>query len=201
LAVAAGLSAAVSFFFLGPLAALVPVVLPLVALLQPKLPDAGKRIVKWLIWILAIGWTQGIVVLSFLLLRYLPPQRHDLVVLRVSSLVSALLILWLDIELIADAVRRVRILRSPPRQEPRPVGLGLWIFAAALNLWMGWGLVSVIGIYRAIAGQAYSLVLSMIEAAIVLVFDAYLVWRVLRRRRGQNANSWKENAAQKLKGP
>jgi hypothetical protein len=188
LAVAAGLSAAVSLFFLGPLAALVPIVLPLVALLQPMLPDAGKRIVKWLIWILAIGWTQGIVVLSFLLLRNLPPQRHDLVVLRVSSLISALLVLWLDIELITDAVRRVRIWRSPPRQEPRPVALGLWIFAAALNLWMGWGLVSVIGIYRAIAGQGYSLVLSMIEAAIVLVFDAYLVWRVLKLRRGQSAN-------------
>jgi len=187
LAVAVGLSAAASFYFWSPLAAFVPALLPFGALLQPRLPAPGKRIVKWLVWIWAFGWSQGLVILGFLVFNDLP-RDHDLMVLRVSSLTSVLLILWLDIELVIDGVRRLRMWRSASAPKPRPVGLGMWIFAAALNLWIGWGLVRTMGIYHEIAGEIYALVLSMMEAAMVLAFDAYLVWRVLQVRRGRLVN-------------
>jgi hypothetical protein len=182
LAIAVGLSAAVLSCFLSPLAALVPALLPLGAALQPSLPDPGKRFVKWFIWAWALGWSPYLVVISFLLLLNNLPHAHYFAVLRVLSTVSALLILWWDIELIVDGTRRIRIWRSAPVQEPRPVSWGLWIFAVALNLWVGWGLVNVISIYHG-AGDLYMLVMSMVEALIVVAFDIYLTWRVVKLRR------------------
>jgi hypothetical protein len=186
LAIAVGLSAAALFCFLSPVAALVPALLPLGAALQPSLPDPGKQIVKWFIWVWAFGWSQGLAVLSFLMLNNTFPRTHYFVVLRVLSTLSALLILWWDIELIIDGVRRIQIWRSAPVQEPRPVSLGLWMFAVALNLWMGGGLVGMISIYRSVAGETYALAMSIVEALIVVAFDVYLTWRVakLRRARG-----------------
>src|SRR5580700_5038314 len=93
LAVAVGLSASASFYLLSPLAAFVPALLPLGVALQPKLPDPGKRIVKWLVWVWAFGWSPGLVVIGSLLLNNFP-RDHNFVLLRTSSLMSALLILW-----------------------------------------------------------------------------------------------------------
>jgi hypothetical protein len=182
LAIAVGLSAAALSCFLSPLAALVPALLPLGAALQPSLPDPGKRIVKWFIWAWALGWSPYLVVVSFLLLLNNLPHAHYFVVLRVLSTVSALLILWWDIELIVDGTRRIRMWRSAPAKEPRPVSWGLWIFAIALNLWVGWGLVNVISIYHG-AGDLYMLVMSIVEALIVVAFDIHLTWRVVKLRR------------------
>jgi len=187
LAIAVGLSAAALFSFLSPLAAFVPALLPLAAALQPRLPDPGKQIVKWFIWVWAFGWSQGLVVLSVLMLNNSLPHAHYFVVLRVLSTISALLILWWDVELIIDGVRRIRIWRSAPAQEPRPVSLGLWMFAVALNLWVGWGLVNIISIYHGV-GDLYALVMSIVEAVIVIAFDAYLTWRVVKLRRARRAH-------------
>ena len=181
LAVAVGLSAAASFYFLSPLAALLPVLLPLAAVLQPSLSDLGKRIVKWFIWAWAFGWSPGLVLLSLLMLNHLPRARH-FVVLIVSSSISALLILWWDIELILDAARRIRIWRSAQVEAPRPVGPGLWILAVAFTLWFGWGLVRMISIYHG-PGDLYALVMSIVEVAIVVAFDIYLTWRIVKLRR------------------
>jgi hypothetical protein len=182
LAIAVGLSAAAPSYFLSPLAALVPAFLPLGAALQPSLPDPGKRIVKWFMWAWALGWSPYLVVISFLLLLNRLPQAHYFVVLRVLSTVSALLILWWDIELIVDGARRIRMWRSAAAQEPRPVGLGLWILAVALNFWVGWGLVNIISIYHGV-GDLYMLLMSLVLAAIVVIFDIYLTWRVVKLRR------------------
>ncbi len=182
LAIAVGLSASALFCFLSPVAAFVPALLPLGAALQPSLADPGKRIVKWFIWAWALGWSPGLVVTSFLMLLYNLPHARYFVVLRVLSTVSALLILWWDIELIVDGTRRIRMWRSAPVQEPRLVSWGLWIFAVALNLWVGWGLTNVISIYHG-AGDLYMLVMSMVEAVIVVAFDAYMTWRVVKLRR------------------
>jgi hypothetical protein len=187
LALAVGLFSSASFFFLSPFAALGPLLMPLAVLFQPKLPDVGKGIVKWLSWIWALGWSQGLFVLSTVMLSDSPSNRY-LIVLRTFVAMSVLLILWLDVELIADGVRRVQKWRSGPAQEQRPVGLGLWIFAAALNLWIIWGLISVIAIYRTIEGQIHPFVLSIEEATAVLVFDGYIVWRTLKARRTQSAD-------------
>ncbi len=182
LAIAVGLSASALFCFLSPVAAFVPALLPLGAALQPSLADPGIRIVKCFIWAWALGWSPGLVVTSFLMLLYNLPHARYFVVLRVLSTVSALLILWWDIELIVDGTRRIRMWRSAPVQEPRPVSWGLWIFAVALNLWVGWGLTNVISIYHG-AGDLYMLVMSMVEAVIVVAFDAYMTWRVVKLRR------------------
>jgi hypothetical protein len=182
LAVAVGLSAAALSCFLSPLAALVPALLPLGAALQPSLPDPGKRIVKWFIWAWALVWSPFLVGTSFVVLPENLPHTRYFVVLRVLSTVSVLLTLWWDVELMVDGARRIRIWRSDPVQEPRPVSWGLWIFAIALNLWVGWGLVNVISIYHG-AGDLYMLVMSIVEALIVVAFDIYLTWRVVKLRR------------------
>jgi hypothetical protein len=182
LAIAVGLSAAALNCFLSPLAAVVPMLLPLAAALQPSLPDPGKQIVKWFIWAWALVWSPYLVGLSFLLMPNNLPHTHYFVVLRVLSTVSALLTLWWDIELIVDGARRILIWRSAPVQEPRPVGLGLWMFAIALNLWVGWGLVNVISIYHG-AGDLYMLLMAIVEALIVVAFDIHLTWRVVKLRR------------------
>jgi hypothetical protein len=182
LAIAVGLSAAALFSFLSPVAVVVPALLPLAAALQPSLPDLGKQIVKWFIWVWAFGWSQGLVVLSFLMLSNNLPGTHYFVVLRTLSALSALLILWWDIELIIDAARRIRIWRSAPIREPRPVDLGLWILAVVLNFWVGWGLVNIVSIYHGV-GDLYTLLISIVEALIVVAFDIYLTWRVVKLRR------------------
>ncbi len=112
------------------------------------------------------------------------PHAHYFVVLKVLSAVSALLILWWDIELIVDGARRIRMWRSAPAQEPRPVSLGLWILAVALNLWIGWGLVNVISIYHGV-GDLYMLLMSLVLTVIVIAFDIHLTWRVVKLRRVQ----------------
>ena len=187
LAIAVGVSAAAVSCFLSPLAALVPALLPLGAALQPSLPDPGKRIVKWFIWAWALGWSPYLVGIGFLLLLNRLPQAHYFVVLRVLSTVSALLILWWDIELIVDGARRIRMWRSAPAQEPRPVGLGLWVLAVALNLWVGWGLVNIISIYHGV-GDLYMLLMSLVLAVIVVAFDIYLSWRVVKLRRARRTH-------------
>lgn len=187
LGIAVGISAAALSCFLSPLAAVVPALLPLGAGLQPSLPDPGKQIVKWFVWVWALGWSPYLVVLSFLMRLNNSPHVHYFVVLRVLSTVSALLILWWDIELVVDGARRIQMWRSAPVQEPHPVGLGLWICAVAVNLWVGWGLINIISIYHG-AGDLYALALSMIEVAIILAVDAYLIWRVLQLRRVRRDN-------------
>ncbi len=186
LATAVGFLAAALFCFLSPLAAVLPMSLPLAALLQPSLSDSGKRIVKWFIWVWAFGWSPGLVVISCLMLLNNLPHARYFVVLRVLSTVSALLVLWWDIELIVDGTRRIRMLRSAPLREPRPVSWGLWIFAVVLNLWVGWGLVNVISVYHGV-GDLYMLVMSTVEAVIVVALDVYLAWRVARLRRTRYA--------------
>lgn len=187
LAIAVGVSAAALFSFLSPVAAFVPALLPLAAALQPRLPDPGKQIVKWFTWVWAFGWSQGLVVLSFLMLSNNLPGTHYFVVLRALATLSALLILWWDIELIIDGARRIRVWRSAPVQELRPVGLGLWILAVVLNLWVGWGLVNIISIYHG-PGDLYTLAMSIIDAVIVLAFNVYLTWRVVKLRRARRAH-------------
>ncbi len=182
LAIAVGLSAAALFSFLSPMAACVPALLPLAAAFQPSLPDPGRQIVKWFIWVWAFGWSPALVVLSFLMLNENLPGTHYFVVLRALATLSALLILWWDVELIMDGTRRIRIWRSSPTQEPRPVSLGLWILAVGLNFLVGWGLVNIVSIYHGV-GDLYTLLMSVVEAAIVVGFDIYLSWRVLKRRR------------------
>ena len=184
LAVAVGISAAALSCFLSPLAALAPALLPLGAALQPNLPAHGKRIVKWFIWAWALGWSPYLVGIGFMLLLNNLPHAHYFVVLKVLSAVSALLILWWDIELIVDGARRIRMWRSAPAQEPRPVSLGLWILAVALNLWIGWGLVNVISIYHGV-GDLYMLLMSLVLTVIVIAFDIHLTWRVVKLRRVQ----------------
>jgi hypothetical protein len=182
LAVATGFSTGALCYFWSPVAAFLPTLVPLIVLSQSRFSDFWKSFVKWLLWIWALAWTQGLFALCILLLNDSNNGRN-LIALRVASLSSGVLVVWLDIELLVDAVGRIRSSCSAEAHEPTPVGVGLWIFAGALNLWMVSGLAAMIGIYHAVAGQLYSLVLSIVEGAIVLVFDVYLIHRALKWRR------------------
>ena len=184
LAIAVGLSASALFYFWSPVAIFVPALLPLSAALQPRLSDLGKQIVKWFIWAWALVWSPGLVVISSLMLFNNLPYARYFIVLRVLSTISALLVLWLDNELVVDGARRIRTMRAAPLQEPSPVSRGLWIFAVVLNLWVGAGLVNIINIYHGPA-DLYMLVMSIVEAVIVVAFDVYLTWRVVKLRRSR----------------
>jgi hypothetical protein len=185
LTVAVGLSATVLFFFLTPFAALGPATPVLGAALQPRLPDMAKRVVKWLIWVWAFGWSSGSVLLAFLFLTD-TGLHHDrqfmMRALSSLSVVSVLLVLWWDVELIVDGLRRIRTWRSSPPQEPRAIGTGVWIFSVSLNIWIGWGLVRTLGEYHGFA-DLYTFALAFVEAAAVLVFDILLVSRTVKLKR------------------
>jgi hypothetical protein len=185
--IAVGILVSVLYSFLSPVAGAGALLLPLAAALQPRLPNLGRRVVKWFVWVWAFGSSQ-VVVLSVLMLNNNFPHGHYFVVLRVLSTVLALLILWWDIELIIDGARRIRTWRSAPAREPRPIGLGLWIFAVALNLCVGWGLLNIISIYHGVAGDIYALAMSMVEAVIVIAFDIYLTWRVVKLWQARRAD-------------
>jgi len=60
--------------------------------------------------------------------------------------------------------------------------------AIALNLWLGWGLIGIISTYHGDAGGIYALAMAMVEAAIVIVFDGYLAWRVVKLRQARRAD-------------
>lgn len=187
LAIAVGIAVAALFSFLSPLAAAVPLLLPLAVVLQPSLSDLGRRLVMWFVWVWALGWTPGLVALSIQgVPDILHRTTHDFVVLSVLSLmaVSVLLILWWDIELIIDGVRRIRIWRSAPGQRALPVSLVQWILAAVLTLWSGWVLIRTIGIYHGV-GDIYALVMSIVEVVIAVAFDFYLTWRIAKLRRNR----------------
>jgi hypothetical protein len=185
LAVAIGLSTAALFYFLSPLAA-IPALLPLSAALQPRLSDPGKRFVKWLIWVWAAGWTPELVLLAVLYF----PRYVDFVIPSLSSLIaaSALISLWLDVELIVDGIKRIRIWRSAPPKELRPVARSLWVLAIFLSLWVGWGLLRTLGMYHGY-GDLLALIMSMVEAIAVVAFDISLIRRVVKLGHTRRANS------------
>lgn len=179
LTVAVGISAAGLFFFLSPLAALGPTLPAAGAALQPRLPLTIRRVVKWLIWAWAFGWSPGSIFIALLLLRNVPHDHRSAWLVVVFSSVSALFVLWWDLELIADAATRARRWRSEPSNRQQTVGWSVWLFAVLANLWIGWGLARMWGVYQGLS-DLYTVAILAAEALAVLVFDLWLIIRIAR---------------------
>jgi hypothetical protein len=131
LAILAGVVDAAFLFFGSPLSSLSPLILILAVVLQPRLPLLGR----WITWIWAAIWTLNMVPLSYALLLSFPPYRDAAVILpSCLLLLSTVLFLWLDLELIAEAIKRMRDHRSRALEEP-PVSRSMLIFCVILNAW------------------------------------------------------------------
>jgi hypothetical protein len=135
----------------------------------------------WVIWAWAFGWSPGSIFIALLLLRNVPHDHRSALPVVLFSSVSALFVLWWDLELIADAVRRGRIWRSEPSKRQQNVGWGVCIFAVLANLWIGWGLVRMGSVYQGLS-DLYTVAILVAEALAVLVFDLWLIIRIAKLR-------------------
>ena len=131
LCVVVSISNAAFSFFLSPLASLSPVILALAAILQPRFP----QIASWIVWIEAANWTLGLVPLSYAALLSLPAYRDAAAIAPVIFLLlSTVLFLWLDVELLIDGIQRIRHRRAKVF-DFRPMGRPMLVFSVLLNFW------------------------------------------------------------------
>ena len=191
LAVATGVASALALF---PILFLVqPALLIAGGLMQPRFPTAGK----WFVWVGAANL--GVVMMMYDVMMFPHPWRQtkspEYMVLTFSA--STVLLVWCYVELVADALRRMRGRRAMAPAEPRPMSRGLWIFAAVLNLLLGWELLlgwGAAGWVLASSWYRYSVIFYNLAmpgrqaVIIVAAFDISLLWRVVKLRRARRAN-------------
>jgi hypothetical protein len=163
---------------------LYPALLIAGGLMQPRFQTAGK----WFLWAGAANLWVLVIVYDAMMIQdtWGPTKASEYMVLTFS--VTTVLLIWCSVEFIADALKRTRARRSTPPAEPRPVSLGLWIFAVVLNLLLGWiaaGWVLAPIQYRH-TGSFYPFALTLFQVLPVVAFDVSLVTRVFRLRRARS---------------
>ena len=180
LAVATGVVSALALFPI--LFLLYPALLIAGGLMQPRFPTTGK----WFVWTGAANLWPVVIVYDVMMFPNPWDQTKDPVIMVVPFAATTLLLTWCSVEFIADGLKRMRSRLSAPTAEPRPVSLGLWIFAVALNILLGWstlGWVLAPSRYRS-AGNFYStLAMSLVLDLTIVAFDISLIWRVAKTRR------------------
>jgi hypothetical protein len=172
LAIVAGIVDAAFLFFGSPLSSLSPIVLVVAVVLQPRWPLLGR----WITWILAAIWTLNMVQLSYALLLSFPPYRDAVVILPACFLLlSTILFLWLDLELIAEAIKRMRDHRTKALEDP-PVSRSMLIFCVLLNIWAVASAITVL--YRGYQTRSPNQILNVfVWAAAAIALDAAVVRR------------------------
>lgn len=181
LAVAAGLASALALFPIFFL--LYPCLLIVGGVIQPRFPSTGR----WLAWAGAAESCVALITYDAHLLFPHPLNQPLFTTLTFPA--ATILVIWCLAELIADGTNRLRVRRSMLRAEPRPVGWGMWMVAAALNfviVWSGYGLVS----WHRQAGNSRisNIDLStfcelLVTAVIIISFDVALARRVIQIKR------------------
>ncbi len=180
LAIATGVASALALFPI--LFLLYPALLIAGGLMQARFPTTGK----WLVWAGAANLWPVVIVYDVMMFPNPWGQTKDPVIMVVQFAATTLLLTWCSVELVADGLKRIRVLRSTQPTEPHPVSLGVWILAVVLNLLLvqstlGWALAP--SGYRS-PGNFYStLATSLVLDLTIVAFDISLIWRVAEARR------------------
>jgi hypothetical protein len=152
-------------------------------IMQPRYPTAGK----WLVW--AGAGNLWIVLIEYDATMFPHPWRLSAPEFMVLLFAAATALLaWCSVELIADALTRMRLRSTLPRTGTLPVSRGLWVLLAALNLMVGWAAVGLALPSRVYSGSAnfYStLATSLGQIATVMALDVSLARRVVKLRRAR----------------
>lgn len=183
LAIATGVASALALFPI--LFLLYPALLAAGGIIQPRFPTTGK----WFVW--AGAANLGMVVIMYDVMMFPHPWRQtkdpEYMVLPLAA--TTVLLIWCYGELVADGLKRMRARTSIPAAEPRPVSLGVWLFAVVLNLLFGRqaaGLVLAPSLYCP-SGNCYPLAMSLVQALTIVAFDISLLRRVVKLRRARSA--------------
>jgi hypothetical protein len=180
-AIATGVASALALFPI--LFLLFPALLIAGGYIQPRFPTLGK----WFVWASAANLWVVVILYDVMMLRDLwgHTRSPEYMVLAFSA--ATVLLAWCSVELVADALKRIRCRTSMPPVEPRPVSLGLWIFAVGLNLWFGRqaaGWVLAPSLYCP-SGNCYPLAMALVQEVVVVAFDISLIWRLVKLRRAR----------------
>jgi hypothetical protein len=181
-AIATGIAGALAllplFFFLYPALLIVG------GLIQPRFPAMGK----WFVWVGAASLWADVIVYDEMMFQDLRGQTKSPEYMVLTFSATTVLLLWCSAEFVADGLKRVRARRSLPPAEPRSVSRGLWIFAAVLNLFLGW--VGWIAANWVLAPSQYrhttsfsTLTMALLQALPVVALDISLIRRVVKLRR------------------
>lgn len=184
-AIATGVASALALF--PALFLLYPSLLIAGGLMQPRFPTAGK----WLRWAGAANLWVLVIVYDAMMIQDAWSQTKASEYMVLTFLATTVLLIWCSVELAANALERMRARRSTLPAEPRPVSLGLGIFAVVLNFLLGWiaaGWVLAPSRYRH-AGDVYPFAVTLLQVLPVVVFDIYLVSRVFSLRPARRAVS------------
>jgi hypothetical protein len=182
LAVATGVASALALFPI--LFLLNPALLIVGGYIQRRFPVTGK----WFVWAGAASLWPVVIVYDTMMFPhpFRQPDFPEYMVLTFSA--TTVFLTWCSVELIADAIRRMRAWASTPPIVPPPVGRRVWVLAAVLNLWLGLGAAA-----RAMAPiwYRYPVAFYIVQGLgnqlgiIVVAFDIFLIWRVAKLRRGR----------------
>jgi hypothetical protein len=184
LAIATGIASALALFPI--LFLLYPALLIAGGLMQPRFPATGK----WFVWVGAASLWVNVIVYDAMMFQDLQGQTKSPEYMVLTFSATTVLLIWCSVELVADGLRRMRAGRSLPPAEPRPVSRGVWSFAVVLNLLLGWGVAGWLAPswYR-YSGIFYVLSALRNQAGIIVVaFDIFLIWRVVKLRRARRAD-------------
>jgi len=182
LAIATGVASALAL--LPILFLLNPALLIAGGLIQPRFPTTGK----WFVWVGAANLWRVVIVYDAMMLQDLWGQTKSPELMVLTFPATTVLLAWCSVELVADALRRMRARRAMPPAEPRPVSRGAWICAVVLNLWLGSlaaGRVLVPIWYRHTVIFYIVVGLGNQLGIIVVAFDIFLIWRVIKLRRAR----------------
>ena len=182
-AIATGIAGALALLPL--LFFLYPALLIVGGIIQPRFPTTGK----WFVW--AGAANLGVVVMTYdvMMFQDLRDQTKSPAYMVLTFLPTTMLLIWCSAELVADGLKRIRSRRSLPPAEPRPVSWGVWVVAAALNLWLGWvaaGWVLAPSRYGH-TDSLFALMMALLQALPVVAFDIFLIGRVVKVRRARRA--------------
>ena len=181
LAVGTGVASALAFVPI--LLLLYPTLLIAGGIIQDRYPSVGR----WFVW--AGAASLWVAVIRFDAMMFLHPWRHlDYMVLTFAA--TTVLLTWCSVELVADALKRMRVRTSMPLAKPRPISRGVWIFAVVLNLLVCWEVA--VGVlppnwdrYSVIFYNLTMLLMLLLKQGIIVVvaFDIFLIGRIVKLRR------------------
>ncbi len=157
-----------------------PILLAGGAILQPRFPNAGR----WFMWAAAAQLSIVLITYDVLFFSHSVPNPHYT---RLIFSVASMLILWCDLEFVANGITRIRPRDFAPKAI-RPVRRVEWIFAVVLSLLVCWETAWAPSAYRH-SGNLSSLAMPLVQSAIVAAFDISLIRRAVRLKEAPHTKS------------